>query len=154
MAEGQDAEDRIRWVILDEAAAVRVEEAVRRSLSTRTWVKAAYLYGSVARPGGRGRDIDIGLVADPLPSDPDDLRLIANELEAATGIDASVFDVRVLNGSSPVLLNEVLSSGRRIHEADTRARIEFEALAMSLWLDFKPVWERMRRDALERWSHG
>jgi hypothetical protein len=33
-------------------------------------------------------------------------------------------------------------------------RIAFEAEAMIEWLDFKPTWQHMRAQMLQRWTHG
>jgi predicted nucleotidyltransferase len=148
MASGED--ERIPWIRLDDGTRRRLDSALQQALARRPWVKAAYLYGSLAVPGGAGRDLDIGLV----PRDMDATQGIAADLAGITGIDSSSFDVRILNDATPPLLHEVLTKGRRVYEADRDARVEFEARAMSIWLDFKPVWERIRRDALERWSRG
>lgn len=120
-------------------------------LSRHVWVKAAYLYGSVARADRPARDIDIGLVGDP-PAHWGAESGIAAELQAATGISAVDFDVRLLGGCDPVFLGALLREGKIIYEADREARIRFETRALSLWLDFRPVWERVRGAVTRRWA--
>lgn len=148
------ADDRIVWLALDDQARAQLESAVRKALSGRSWIGAAYIYGSLARPGSTGRDIDIGLSALFLPGDGLQLDAICEELSALTGIDADRFDVRILDGANPVLLGEVLTGGKCLYEASPDDRVRFEAHALSVWLDYKPVWERMRREMLERSSGG
>jgi predicted nucleotidyltransferase len=114
-------------------------------------VRAAYLYGSAAR-GGLIRDIDIGLVVEPKPSEWGIEAQIAAELADAAELHDASFDVRILNGADPVFLGSVLRDAALIYQADRDAREVFEARAMSLWLDFRPAWERTRREVLRRWA--
>jgi len=115
-----------------------------------TWVKAAYLHGSVARAAGPARDIDIGLLGDA-PEWGAELG-IAGELQAASGITAVDFDVRLVAGADPVFLGALLREGKLIYEADHEARIRFETQALSVWLDYQPVWERVRHAVTRRWA--
>ena len=80
--------------------------------------------------------------------------LIAASLADDMGMRASQLDVRVVNDGSPVFLHSMFSSAELLYEADRPARIRFEANAHSRWLDFRPVWERMRKAALESWNRG
>lgn len=146
--------DRIEWLTLDGPSRDRLESAIATTLESHTWVDAAYLYGSLAIPGGTGRDVDIGLAVSRPPADDRQLDAIAERISTLTGIAPEKLDIRILDTSNPVLLGEVLGKGRRIYEADAENRIRFEAMAHSVWLDFKPVWERMRREMLERSSRG
>lgn len=145
--------DHIEWLTLDGSSRDRLESAIASTLADHAWVEAAYLYGSLAIPGSKGRDVDIGLAV----SRPPDLRqldAITGRISELSGISADKLDIRVLDTSSPVLLGEVLGKGRRVYEASAENRIRFEAMAHSVWLDFKPVWERMRREMLQRSSRG
>lgn len=104
--------------------------------------------------GVKGTLKDVALVAKPIPKDLAVVDGVGRELAAASGIHAIPFDVRIVNGASPVLLGEMLNHGRLLYESDRAARIEWEAAALSLWLDFKPVWQRVRKAALTRWARG
>jgi hypothetical protein len=90
----------------------------------------------------------------PVPTDLGVTEALAADLASTSGFDAIPFDVRIVNGSSPVFLGRLLRQGSLVFERDREARIEWEAMAMSLWLDFRPVWERMRRQALRSWARG
>jgi predicted nucleotidyltransferase len=153
---GSDAStgDRIEWLTLDGPLRDSLESAIATTLGSHAWVDAAYLYGSLAIPGGTGRDIDIGLAVSRPPADHRLLDAIAEQISTLTGIAPEKLDIRILDTSNPVLLGEVLGKGRRIYEASTENRIRFEALAHSVWLDFKPIWTRMRQEMLERSSRG
>lgn len=146
-------EDVIYRVVFDAQARERLREAVAEVCASRAWVKAAWWYGSTA-VGGTGRDVDIGLLADPVPSRRVEEQVVSDAIAARLGVDPALLDVRLLNGGDPPFLASVLSTGLRVYEADRRARVEFEVRAMSTWLDFRPAWERMRREALDRWSRG
>ena len=146
-------DDAIRWHRLSTAELARLQAAAPRILSRHPWVKAAYLHGSAARGDRPARDIDIGLLADPVPQGFAAEAAIAAALRDETGIRAVDFDVRVINQASPVFLNQVLRDGVLLHEADHAARVAFEVRAMSLWLEFRPIYERLRAAALARWAH-
>jgi predicted nucleotidyltransferase len=146
-------DDAIRWHRLTAEELRRLKEAAPRVLAGHPWVKAAYLYGSAVGGERPARDLDVGLLADPVPTSFAAEAAIAAALREATGIDAVDFDVRVINQGSPVFLNEVLRAGVLLYEADHAARVAFEVRAMSLWLEFRPVYERLCAAALARWSH-
>ncbi|MBI3185372.1 MAG: nucleotidyltransferase domain-containing protein [Myxococcales bacterium] len=94
-------EGRIRWHQVTPAERERIREAAAQVLERRPWVKAAWLYGSAARGDRPSRDIDIGVLADPVPHSREPVQ-IAGELAAATGISEVDFDVREVNAGSPV----------------------------------------------------
>jgi len=146
------AVDSIHWLTLGDADRARLRDAVATTLATRSWAQAAWLYGSVARKQP-ARDIDVGLVADPLPPDGD-LSVVADEIAARFGVSSAVLDLRLLNGGDPVFLGNVMRDGMLLFERDREARIRFEVYALNQWLDFRPVWERLRKRVLERWAHG
>lgn len=129
---------------------MRLKEAAGRVLGRHPWVAAAWFHGSAAR-GQPARDIDIALVGSP-PSWSAEAR-ITRELVDESGLSEIEFDVRAVDESaSPVFLGNLLRDGELIYEANRERRIEFQAHAMSMWLDFRPVWERLRKEAFERWS--
>ena len=150
----------ITWHRLSDEERLAVRRAAGKVLARHSWVLAAWHHGSSALGDRPARDIDVAVVAKTIPEDLGITDGLADELSEAAGIDAIPFDVRIVSGSSPVnapspvFLGEMLHHGTRIYESDRAARIDWEATAMSIWLDFAPVWERMRRTALERWAHG
>jgi predicted nucleotidyltransferase len=147
-------DDTIRQALVTDADRLRIERAALQVLGSRPWIQAAYLHGSAARGDRPARDIDIGLLCDPIPTDWDAEVRIAGELGAAAPIGSLEYDVRAINRADPVFLGNLLQGGRLLYEADREARIRFEVRALSLWLDYKPVWERLRTRVLEQWSRG
>lgn len=145
--------DAIATHTLTDTERVALAGAARQLLALHGWVRVVYLYGSAARGGG-AHDIDIGIVADPIPTRWDTEILLAAELHEATGIGAVPFDVRIVNHADPVFLGRMLTDAVLLAEATRADRVRFEVRAMSLWLDFKPVWERIRAQVLQGWSHG
>ena len=132
---------------LDELTAAAVEV-----LAAQPEVIAAYLYGSAARDEPAA-DLDIA-VATRGPVTHRLLETIAAQLQARGAPRGPEIDVRSLYGAAPRFLFEVLRDGRRIYERDRGARIEFEARAMAAWLDFAPVWQRIRDRTREYWAGG
>jgi predicted nucleotidyltransferase len=144
----------IRWHELTDEERGRVREGMRTVFADHPWVTAAWHFGSSATGGRPARDIDVGILAATVPTDLGVTEALAADLASTSGFDAIPFDVRIVNGSSPVFLGRLLRQGSLVFERDREARIEWEAMAMSLWLDFRPVWERMRRQALRSWARG
>ena len=134
------------------AELARLGETVRQLLAGYPDVVAAYLYGSAAR-GEPARDVDIGVVFRRGSRDFLLCREIASRL-APFAPHRTEIDVRPLVGATPRFRIQVLRDGRLLYEANPGARIEFETQAMSEWLDFRPVWERLRANAFEKWRHG
>ena len=126
--------------------------AARALLGRYPWVRVVYLYGSAARRERGARDIDIGIVADPIPESWKAEIGLATELADATGIEDVPIDVRILNQADPVFLGKMLGDAELLAEASQADRVRFEVRAMSLWLEFKPVWERMRAQVLAGWA--
>lgn len=145
--------DTIRWLHFtdDEVAVLRA--AVAEVLVDYGDVIAAYHYGSSARRQP-ARDIDIGLVVARSALQSTDVDGIAERIAARCGRRSDDFDVRVVNEADPVFLGNLMREGTRCFERDREQRTAFEVQAMNAWLDFQPVWERMRRRALEVWSRG
>lgn len=98
-------------------------------------VEVAYLYGSQAT--GRSHkdsDIDIGLVVSEDLS-LKDLNQLRREIE---GFVDSEVDLRVLNGSSPRFVYNVLRQGEPFYINDESNRVSFEEKAMRTYLEMKP----------------
>lgn len=146
-------DDPIRWHVLSADERDRLAASLRAVLPGHPWAKAAYLYGSAARRDRPARDVDLGIWADPVPADRAAETAIVVELGRRLPLPVEI-DLRILNGASPVFLNNVLRDGQLLYDADPEARSWFEAKAMAQWLDFRPVYERIRREVLEGWSRG
>ena len=130
----------------------RLAHAAQRLFAAIPEVVALYLYGSAAR-GEAARDLDLGVVvARPVP--PATVEAWAATLQAEGAPAGPEIDLRVLSGAAPRFRCEVLRTGRVLYEGSEPGRIEFEASAMSEWLDFRPTWLALRRRMLERWTHG
>lgn len=147
-------EDDLTWYRLSKGERTAVRRAAQEILAGHRWALAAWHHGSSAAAGEPARDVDIAVVAEPIPTDLAVTDRVAEELAAASSIESIPFDVRIVNGASPVFLGEMLRRGTLIYERERATRIEWEAAAMSLWLDFKPIWERARRAALASWTRG
>ncbi|MBI3182179.1 MAG: nucleotidyltransferase domain-containing protein [Myxococcales bacterium] len=145
------SDEGIAWHRLTDAERQRLEAVAPLVFARHDWVRAAWLFGSAAKGDRPSRDIDIAVLARPVPRWGEPIR-VGHALADATGITAVPFDVRLVNGASPVFLNQVLSARRLLYQADGRERIDFEARAMSAWLDFKPIYERLRSGAFDRWT--
>ena len=143
--------DEIRWTTLDAEALAALDAVAQELFGPVEWIRLAYHHGSTAEQGRPGRDVDIAIVAEPVPS-PSELgvldSLAAELAERLPNVEVPI-DVRIVRGASPVFLGELMRGGRRIFERSLEDRVEFEAYANSLWLDFEPVWRRMRTAAGE-----
>lgn len=146
-----DHDEPIRWIVLGEAERSRLAKAAEQIFSQFEWVRVAYWYGSSvgARPA---RDIDIGLVAQPLQRAFGELETLADALAHASGLSPELLDLRIVNQADPVFLGAMLSGGVRLYEADRDERCRFEAQAVACWLDFRPAWERTRAAVQKRWA--
>jgi predicted nucleotidyltransferase len=145
--------DAIRWLRLTDDEVGRLHTDVAEVLVATPEVSAAYHYGSSAR-GQPARDIDIGIVVDREAMRTVDVGDIGARLAAASGRRSDVFDVRVINEADPVFLGNVMREGKRCYERDLESRVAFEVQAMNSWLDFQPVWDRLRNRVLGAWSRG
>jgi predicted nucleotidyltransferase len=135
------------------AAIEQLASAVARILSERPDVIAAYLYGSAAR-GEAAADLDIALLFRDADLDLRQLGELSARIQAEGAPDGPEVDLRPLAGTGPRFRANVLREGRLLYQVDRERRLEFEARALSEWLDFKPTWERMRRRMFDRWAHG
>lgn len=143
--------DAIRWLHPTEAQLVALRSAVDEVLRGVPAVVAAYHYGSSAR-GQPARDIDVALVVDREARHSLDVEAVAAAIAARCGRSADELDVRVINDADPVFLGNVMREGRLWFERDVEGRVAFEVQAMNAWLDFQPVWDRLRKRVLGVWS--
>ena len=120
-----------------------IEKAVRRCVSLRPEIQAAYIFGSVAT--GRARpdsDIDIAVLTDgrvrPANMLKYRLRLMADLSSALHRPDVEVV---ILNEATPLLSHRVLSQGRLVFERSASARVRFQVRTASRYFDLIPMFE-------------
>jgi predicted nucleotidyltransferase len=145
--------DAIRWISLSDDEVVHLRQAVAQVSMSLPGLVAAYHYGSSARRRP-ARDIDIGLVAEHTARSMIDVDAIVTRIAERTNRPRDDFDVRVVNDADAVFMGNLMREGKLCYERDRDARVAFEVRAMNAWLDFQPVWERLRRRTLEVWSRG
>jgi predicted nucleotidyltransferase len=137
---------------LDPAAIERLRAAAGRVFAPHPAVAAVYLYGSGAR-GEPLADLDIAVLTEH-GATVGSLEALAAALQAEGAPQGPDIDMRHLRGTGPRFRANVIGEGRLIFERSRAARIAFEAESISEWLDFKPTWQRMRVQMLDRWIHG
>lgn len=139
--------------LLDATDLQRLKQGAEHVFGARSDVTAVYLYGSAAR-GESARDLDVAVLFRSEPPPPRELEELAAELQRAGAPHGPEIDLRCLNGTAPRFRANVLRDARVLVDRDRAVRIAAEARALSEWLDFKPVWERMRARMLERLGDG
>lgn len=124
-------------------------EALARQLApvfeTFPQVLEAYVFGSVARGEARPTsDLDLAVTVDrgvPEPR-PFGLRaVLITEIQAVLG--RSDIDVVLFHQAPLLLQSEILRDGHRLFARDLVAATARESAALSRWLDWKPVQERI-----------
>lgn len=124
-----------------------MREGLRRALTDRGDVVAAYIFGSQATGETWAHsDLDLGLLLTAEPEDPLWSSRIAEELENEADLEAGTLDVRVLNAASPRFLYQVFKHGDLLYEADAEARIAFETRSLARYYDFLPL-QRVQDEA-------
>ncbi len=119
-------------------------------LATQPDVIAAYLFGSLARKRAHPRsDIDVAVLLTPMDSEAAFYRRLRLMEQLRPYADREV-DVIVLNQAPPLLQHQVLRYGRRLHERDRLARVEFEVRAGQVYADLKPMYDFHTRDLLQK----
>jgi predicted nucleotidyltransferase len=112
----------------------------------REGVILAYIFGSLAKTGdaaGRGpQDVDLALLTREKP-----VWKLWDEIADALGTDR--LDIVDLRRASPVLLFEIVRTGRPIYASDKAAREAFVLDVLHLYRDTAPL-RRRQRAALKR----
>jgi predicted nucleotidyltransferase len=120
-------------------------DALRDVLGSEPSVRAAYLFGSVARAAaGPESDVDVAVLlggGEPRELQREGLR-IEGELERRVG---RAVQVVVLNLAPVDLVHRVLRDSVLLSEADRSARIRFEVRARNEYFDLLPFLRRYRR---------
>ena len=128
-----------------------VARVIRRSVSRRRDVSAAYVFGSVA--AGRARpdsDLDVAVLLDPrVPRDDALTRRLQIMAELGAALGRSNVDVVILNDAPTLLAHRVLSRGRLVFERSAATRVRFQVRTAARYLDLVPVLETHIR-ALKR----
>jgi len=123
------------------------ESEVSEVLSGREEVLLGYIFGSYVE--GReheGSDLDIGILTNGSLANKELFQLF-ELLEDALGVEP---DVRVLNGTDPRFVYNVLDKGRLAYKKNESIRIDFESAAMREYLDMKPFIDRHDKAVRER----
>ncbi len=109
---------------------------------------AIYLFGSYAAGSPNSRsDLDLAFLYDARAYRQDPFatsasaHLFAARLAVLLDLET---DVVILNSASVELAYEVATTGVCIFAADADRRLEYEALARSLYYDFKPFLDELR----------
>jgi predicted nucleotidyltransferase len=120
----------------------KIKLDLRRVLEPHKEVIAAYLYGSSVKGYAReDSDIDVGLLLeDCYKQEALYPEALAKEIEKETGLKR-VIDIRILNDRNPRFQYRVISEGELIISRDEGKRAQFEAKAVSMYLDIKPFHE-------------
>ena len=127
---------------LDDAQLV----ALRDALTERSEVRWAYLFGSAAR-GEPHRDVDVAVMLDRgVQLGFTEWGRLINALERRVGCDVDLVDLR--NAPLP-LLGSILADRIVLKDAERSARCDWEATNASLWVDFRPAYERFSATRLE-----
>ena len=112
----------------------------------REGVILAYLFGSLAKAGEVGgresQDVDLALVTEEKTA-----WKLWDEISLALGTER--LDIVDLKKASPVLLFEIIRSGRLIYSSDEAARERFVLNVLHLYRDTAPL-RRRQRKALKR----
>jgi len=112
----------------------------------REGVLLAYLFGSLAKNGEAGgkepHDVDLALLTEEKPA-----WKLWDEIAGALGTER--LDIVDLRRASPVLLFEIIRSGRLIYSSDDAARERFVLNVLHLYRDTAPL-RRRQRAALKR----
>lgn len=121
---------------------------IRKVLSKRPEVLAAYLYGSRAKGYAReGSDLDVGVLLYP----GKDYSLweqgaLWNDLEGIEGFDVQTF---VINDKPPLFRYQVISPRQVIFCRDDSLRADFEVHTFNEYFEAKPFLEEGYQAALE-----
>ncbi|MGH7308427.1 MAG: type VII toxin-antitoxin system MntA family adenylyltransferase antitoxin [Candidatus Rokuibacteriota bacterium] len=107
-------------------------EGIRLVLEPRADVRLAYVFGSTARGEARPEsDVDVAVLFDPEPG-PRHLDSLTSDLQAAA---RRPVDLVVLNTAPPLLVHQILKTGRRVLTRAEDERVRFETRATARYLD-------------------
>lgn len=133
------------------------ETALIEYLHRQPDIAAAYLFGSYAEGRAHpGSDVDVAVLFDedvlssdrswsgPLVQRPAQMR---DDLSRLLG---QKVDVVALNRASPLFRNQVLRTGRLLHEGHREQRIEFEVRTGKIYADLKPMYDFFNQDLLDK----
>jgi len=134
-----------------------VEEDVQNRLSAALGqvgkerdIIAAYLYGSYACGQARkDSDIDVAVLLEDAESySALDLLRLGRELEARAGLER--IDVRLLNDAPLAARGRILTEGKLLYSGNDSKRVDFEVTSRSLYFDFLPHLEYLRKVFIQR----
>lgn len=123
-----------------------LEARLRAVLEREPTVKAAWLFGSVARgTAGPTSDVDVAILTGHAarPRSLDDLPLdLEAELTRALG---QTVQVVIVDHAPSDLVHRVLRDGALLLDRDPSLRVRFEVAARNRYFDMQPIWQEYRR---------
>lgn len=126
-------------------------EEIRRLMSSKTEVSAAYIFGSTV--SGRARpdsDVDVAVLLESSFMKRLPLKYRA-DLTVDVGAALKTFhaDVVILNDAPPALAHQVITKGRLVFERSRSDRVAFQVRSLNLFLDLEPI-HRVRLHYMKR----
>lgn len=136
--------------VLAERCGLQVEEIerLREVFLEIPWIEAVYLFGSKARPGGAGRDLDFAVLPADAHTGQQKLELLG-ELTAA-GFDA--VDLAFLDEEDFFLRFEAVRPNCVLYQSKGFDRGSFYSKVIRQYLDFQPYLKRQLEAAKRRLS--
>ena len=115
------------------------------------FIKLAYLFGSRAdSKEGPISDYDIAVLYSK-PQPPKMRHELSHKLAIVLMTDQ--VDLMVLNSAPIELRYAIIATGTILYEVSLEARVEYEALTLSMYGDYLPILRRQRQEILEEDNH-
>jgi uncharacterized protein len=134
---------------MGDATATHIRQTIERVLRHDPRLELVYLFGSVSQgEAGPGSDVDVAIGFSE-PHDPlDRLRLLGEVEDALREVLGKAVDVVDLYRAPPVLVHQVLASGRPpALVRDEAQRLQFEAMARKVYFEMKRRYAVYDREA-------
>ncbi len=119
-----------------------------RVLSQERWLAAAYLYGSSLRTR-HFEDVDLAFVPRPKIRPPNSSELCALALKLDRTFQAET-DCHLSTDLPDSILFRIVREGYRFLTRDELAAVRFESQTLIHFLDFKPTYDYLNNNILER----
>jgi len=127
---------------------MNLERQIARRLARNPQIKLGILFGSVGRGQGRAdSDLDMAVAADH-PLDASDKMVLIEELAQLTGRPIDLVDLQTVGG---LVLQEVLTKGKRIYCTDSHVHAELIKRMLFNEADFMPYRDRILAERRKAW---
>lgn len=127
---------------------VNLEQQIAQQLSRHSQLKLGILFGSIGRGQARpDSDLDLAVAADR-PLDPDEKRRLIEEMAQLSSRPIDLVDLQTTGG---LLLQEVLTKGKRIYTTDNRVYAELIKKMLFNAADFMPYRNRIIAARRKAW---